>query len=377
MKITKNIFKARGFYGKLSRKIKSQRTRYQIFAFSKASSLRSRGFSFYDTVSETILKNFLFILFFAYFLFFNPALAITFPNSNDFNILPSNRFPYPFEEIEIKIGDASFDITRSYIVWYADGKKVSESKGNDKINFKAGEAGSKTTITAAIQIPNGGDVRKSITLNVSDIDLLWQANTYTPYFYKGKSFTVPLSEVRMGAFAYFNSQNKKTASENLFFKWFLNDNLEDQGQRKDAFVFKTGVFSDDDYNIKVEISSSDNKLFQQKSINLAVQKPEILFYEYSPLQGTKHQKAISQFKNPVGQYKQFIAEPFFVPYDKKGGLNYEWSVNGQKLKNLNEPLNTINFSSEQGQEGLYNIDLIISYKNLLEKVSNGFSVNLE
>lgn len=330
------------------------------------------------TASFKIFSLFLSVSFFIYFLYFNSiSAAINFPSSNDFNILLSNRYPYPNEEIEAKAKDASFDLNRSYIAWYVDGKLMSEGRGNDKINFKTGEAGSKTNLTAAIQTPSGGNVKKSVILNIADIDLLWQTNTYTPYFYKGKSFAAQLSEVRMGAFVYFNSPNKKTASENLFFKWFLNDNLESQGQGKDAFVFKTGVFNDDNYNVKVEISSSDNKLFQQKSTTLAVQKPEILFYEYSPLEGIKYEQNISQFKNPVGEYKQFIAEPFFVPDEKKEGLNYEWSVNGQKLKNLNKPLNIINFSSEQGQQGVYNVSLTISYENLLEKISGGFSVNLE
>ncbi len=311
------------------------------------------------------------------FYFSSTFAAMNFPSSNDFNISPSNRFPYPNEEIEAKIRDATFDINRSYINWYLNEKLISEGRGNDKINFKAGDTGSKINLSAIIQTPNGTAAKKSVVLNVSDIDLLWSANTYAPYFYKGKNMATPMSEVRVGAIPYFNSPNKKTASENLFFKWFLNDNLENQGQGKDAHTFKTGVFSDDDYNVKVEIASADNRLFQQKSITVKTEKPEILFYEYSPLLGVKSQETVSQFKTFAGDYKQFVAEPFYVPYDKKEELNYEWSVNGQKLKNLNAPLNIINFASEKGQEGLYNMNLTVSYKNLLEKISNSFSVNLE
>ena len=295
---------------------------------------------------------------------------------NDFSISVSNFYPFPNEEITAKIQGANFDFWRANIKWTLNGKTILQGKADDEIKFKVGGLGTSASLTAVIKTQNGESIRKSITLRPTDIDIIWQADTYTPYFYKGKSFISPLSNATVAAIPYFVFQGKKIAPENLLFKWYLNDDFQTKGWGKDSFAFNAGLFSGADREARVEISSQNETLIQQKTLRIPVRNPQINFYEYNSFEGVESAKTISGFKIASGEYSQFIAEPYFVPNDKTRELEFEWKINGQKIANT-KPLNILNFSSEAGSAGSALIDLTVSYKDLLEKIKNSFRIEIQ
>lgn len=325
-------------------------------------------------------KFFLFLFFIFYFLFpvLNGANAQTelLSSLSAFEISVSNRRPFPNEEITAKIQNVNFDVWKSYVSWILDGKTILQGKAKNEVVFKAGKLGSANILAVSIQTPNGENLKESIILRPADIDILWQANTYAPYFYKGKPFASPQSRITAAAIPYFIYQGKKIAGENLLFKWYLNGDFKIKGWGKDSFVFKTGLFSEEEYEVRVEISSQSEILIQEQTLNITVQNPRIIFYEYSPFEGIKFQKAVSEFKTSAGDYVQFIAEPYFTPNDKIEGLSYEWKMNGQKIAN-SPPFNMLNFSSEPGASGTVNINLTASYEDLLEKMADSFRIEIQ
>lgn len=327
-------------------------------------------------------KNKFFLLLFSIFFFLFSILSGAdaqtelLSSLNAFEISVSSRHPFPNEEITAKIQNGNFDVWKSNISWFLDGKTILQGKAKNEVVFKAGKLGSANILAVSIQTPNGENLKESIILRPTDIDILWQADGYTPYFYKGKSFAAPLSNVVAGAIPYFIYQGKKIAGENLLFKWYLNGDFKTKGWGKDSFTFKTGLFSGEEYEVRVEISSQSEILVQEQTLKITVQNPRIIFYEYSPFEGIKFQKAVSEFKTSAGDYVQFIAEPYFTPNDKIEGLSYEWKMNSQKLEN-SRPFNVLNFSSEPGASGIANINLTASYEDLLEKMADSFRIEIQ
>lgn len=321
---------------------------------------------------KNILIFSLHLLFFIfYFLYSASAQTIS-----DFDIQLSNRFPFPNEQITASIVNANFDVLKSDMKWIFNNKIILQGKARDGIVFSVGKLGSSNFLTVSITTSGGEQLQKSITLRPADIDILWQADTYTPYAYKAKQLISPLSNVLVAAIPNFVFQNKKTEPVNLLFEWYLNNEIKIVGWGRDSFTFKTGLFKDENYDIKVRISNANKTLIQEKIIRLAARNPQINFYEYDPLEGIKLQLAVSDFNTQAGGYVQFIAEPYFVPNNQLNNLVYEWLMNGQKI-NAEPPFNIVNFSSEPGATENVFINLTISFKNLLEKVSNSFNIAIK
>lgn len=321
-------------------------------------------------------KIFLILIITALFFSFNISKAQNIFNPSsffDFDLGLSTLSPLPFEEVKASIKNENFDVSRSDIVWILNGKTMSQGKNENSFSFKVGDLGSVYEITAVIFTPNGTKIEKTKTLYSADLDLLWQAETNTPYFYKGKALPAPMSKINFGAVPHFVFSGQKISKEKILFKWYVNEDFQTEGWGKDSFSFKTGIFNGDELEIKVSASSEKGTLNQSKIIAVSSVKPEISFYEYNDSGGAKYEKAIYDLEINSGENRKFIAEPFFVSKENFGKINYSWDINGNKSKKT-EPYNILNFSSEAGFIGTGNIRLKINYNNLLEEISNNFRI---
>jgi len=328
--------------------------------------------------------NFLWLAFIVFFvfLFFRSASAqnnlsqiIDNIQLNDFNIVPSNYYPYPNEELSAKIENANFDLTRANIVWTLNGKIIKSGRGENKINFKAGALGAEGLLYATITTPEGAIIKKVLIFNPADIDLLWQTNTYIPYFYEGKALPSGAAKIKMGAVPYFIYKGGKIAINNVFFKWFLNGNLMEQGWGKDNFEFKTPAFSGSPSEVMVEASSETKIISQKKKIVIINEKPTIKFYEYDFAYKIKPKTTFNSFSVAPGEKISILAEPFFIPKDKLSEITYEWRVNGEKTKN-STPFNVLGFASDFASYGEVRVSLKIKVKNLFEEITKNFSINI-
>ena len=302
--------------------------------------------------------------------------SLTLTSFNDFKIGISNPTPAPNEFLEASISDANFDITRANIKWTLNSKTLNEGKNQDKVSFTVSEVGNEYKLTAIITSPQGFSVRKTIVLNPSDLDLLWSAKTYTPYFYKGKPLASTASRVLVSAIPNIIFAGKKINAENLYFKWFLNDDLSEDGWDKDSFSFNTGVFEGQNNTVKVIISNEKNSLIQNKTIIIPSSEAQINFYEYDNIYNEKYNKTITNFEIMAGDSARFIAEPYFMPAQNPDSLKYSWTLNGRGVE-LKKPYNILNFGTTPDLQGIAQIDLSVSFNALVKEIKNQFIITVK
>lgn len=295
--------------------------------------------------------------------------------ATDADLRVSTNSPFPFENVKVSLDNADFDLQRSYIKWILNGETISEGKGFDSASFTAGDLGETYNLTVTASDTNGKILRRAKVFTVSDLDVLYSADTYVPYFYKGNALPSPQSEISVAAIPHFLFNGKKINRENLLFKWYLNEEFEKEGWGKDSFSFKTGIFNGEDYEVKVKVSSEKKTFEQEKTIIIKTSRPEIYFYEYNNLDNIKYQKSISEFNLSAGEKISFIAEPFFTPKNSVNRIDYSWKVNGDKTEK-SEPFNMMHFSSEAGNLGTADVNLKIEYSNLLDRIESGFRINV-
>jgi hypothetical protein len=100
-------------------------------------------------------------------------------------IIPT--YPKPNQNVSINLTLYSGDLNSADITWYQNGKNVLSGKGEKRYSFKMGPAGTETEIEIRIKLMGGSSFTKTFTLGGADVDLVWEASTYTPPFYKGKA----------------------------------------------------------------------------------------------------------------------------------------------------------------------------------------------
>lgn len=307
------------------------------------------------------------------------AVNDIFPMSalNSFNITLSNPNPFPYENISASIENPNFDVSRSYVKWLVNGIVIREGKNETNVSFSAGKIGSSNGLTAIITLANGAQIKKTANFIPADLDLLWSADTYTPYFYKGKALASPSSSVTVAAIPQFIASGEKLKQQNLYFKWYFNSDLQQEGWGKDSFSFKTTVFSEEQFAVRAVVESENKKIIQDKTILIENKTPEINFYEYDDLYGVLFQKSLSKIDISSGNQKRFIAEPLFAPSDIMSELTYNWTLNNKEMKNEKPPFNQLNFSSAPGARGEARFNLKIKYFGLLTELMNNLIINIK
>ena len=122
-----------------------------------------------------------------------PVFGQTLPDTstelgNVISISTSPKYISPNQSVRVILNSYSFDLNAATMRWYSGGKLVLSGQGKTELTLTTGDVGEKKTVTVDVSV-NGKNFEKSIELLPESVDLIWQANTYTPPFYEGKALS--------------------------------------------------------------------------------------------------------------------------------------------------------------------------------------------
>ncbi len=280
------------------------------------------------------------------------------------NITPVH--PKPFETVIINVEDFSRDLNKTEMTWSVDGKAVSSGIGIKNISIKTGDLGTATKVDI-----NMGGVVKSLILRPSVTDLIWQADTYTPPFYKGKALHTAQDPITIYAEPFIiNKEGTRLNPDNLVYKWKLDDNVKANasGYGKKTFIITPSILIKP-INVSVEITSTDNLYGSQASILIPNSAPEVVFYENHPLYGIRSSQALNNKDFVITNSEaRIIGVPFFFSNSQKKSnlLTYDWALNDSKI---NQVQNTIIVRTPEGGEGGRSL-ISLQIKNLERFLQN-------
>ena len=251
---------------------------------------------------------------------FNPA---------DFFIKTSPESAGPDTEVVAEAVSFNFDINRAYITWVLNNKTMIKGKGEKILKFSTGQAGKSAVLTAFVTAEDGTQLQKTLTFSNAEVDLLWQAQTLTPVWYRGKALATPGSKIRISAFPRFFN----TSPENLIYQWKRNyePQISSSGLGKRSIEITLPL--DDPYareKIEVEVSNLVKTISAKKSIQMEAGGFKLLFYENNPLEGIRFQQALNNLVLKQDNI-ELKAEPYFFATEDKDNLSYEWTINREKV----------------------------------------------
>lgn len=243
-------------------------------------------------------------------------------------------FPQPFQTVTVYIQDSSAQYTSTPITWVVNGKQYASEIGKTSIEIIAGDNGSQTSVTAILSPAGRSQISRSIVIKPTVVDMVWQAQSYTPPFYKGKALLSYQGTIKVTAIPTFYSGSALLKAENLVYTWTLNDRVLGSlsGYGKNTLELSSDIIQQT-MLVSVVVSSRDNTIQGQGRTVINPQSPAIVVYENNPLYGTLYNQVLSsQFtlKNPeIG----LTATPFFFSNNAPHAFPTSyliWSINGQE-----------------------------------------------
>lgn len=316
-------------------------------------------------MSNKFIKFFIITFSFLLFFVFNKTDAqIKSMNMNEIKdsaeiiITPSS--PGSNENVFVKIESFSFDLNSSEIIWALDGVIKKKGLGNKSFSFQTGKIGSVSLIKAVVKTKDGKIVEKSLVIRPAGVDILWEAKSYTPPFYKGKTLYSYQSYITViAAPDMVDANGVKMKQESLMYKWMMDGKVlgDVSGYGKNNFTFSKSVISHSP-EIKVEVMSPDKKIKASGIIILDSIEPKTVIYENNPLYGIIYEKAIVGDFKLNGNEITLASTPYFFSSEDVSGdkIQYNWNMNGKKI-NSKDGEKQKTFRNNEGKKGSSAISL--------------------
>ena len=224
----------------------------------------------------------------------------------DINQVPDIGEPYG--PMTVSIDAYGTDLNAANISWSLNGKKVQSGFGIKSLSFTLGARGQVSTVSININPLNGLPIQKTVRITPEDVDLLWQANSYTPPFYKGKALYPPQGTITFVAVPEFVVNGKSIDSHNLIYKWIKDTTvLGDQSGYGKSSITVSGSVIAKPTNMQVDVSTVDGNVLGRQLLTVSPDDTEALIYENNPLYGVLFNKAITDTFTLNTQEVQFEA----------------------------------------------------------------------
>jgi len=268
------------------------------------------------------------IVFFAFFFFVIPVYAQV---VDPIEITTTPASPGANENVFVDIKSFTLDLGQAQISWFLNNKPAAKGLGQTRFTFNTGAVGSTAVVDVIVQSQTGGVSKKELLIKPADLDLLWQTDTYTPPFYKGKGLYSIGSTVTLVAIPHFVSKKGIPIDpKNLVFTWKQDYKVMGSlsGYGIDNYTFTGGVLGKPTV-IEVDVTSPTENITSTKILALTARATEPIVYEDDPLYGILYNKAVTSSFSLHNAEVKLVAEPYYFSTDKSGlqNMQYQWNIN--------------------------------------------------
>ncbi len=296
--------------------------------------------------------------------------------SNLLEVISIPQNPGPYEVVQVNIESYITDLDKATISWAVNGRVVSQGIGMTSFSFKNAGSGETRKITISIVTNTGASATRELLFNPVGVTASWEANTYTPPFYKGKPLMSPQAWVRAIAIPDIIDAQNSSSAQNLVYVWKKNGTAipEVSGYGKNSYSFY-GPKPGRELGLRVAVSSVDDSIQSELRINIPLTSPFILFYEKHPLLGSWNNRPLGEKLTLTKKELAVTAEPYFFSNESGGSqwLSYAWSLNGNSVTTTGR---TVTLRNEVGSAGVSVLALTMrNTKLLFQSASKSLTIN--
>lgn len=267
--------------------------------------------------------------------------------------------PKPLEKVTVSVESYLSDLNKAQIEWVLNGKIVSRGVGEKSFSFQNGPSGKTTRLVVSITTNAGEVFTKNLSWNPVGVTVLWEADTYTPPFYRGKPLLTAQAKLKTVAIPDNTTGGNALSAGNFVYVWEKDGTTitENSGFQKNTYLL-SGPKPYERMNVKVRASSLNDSISSETQVDLSLSAPFILFYEKHPLFGVWYNRPFDNKINLAGREFSISAEPYFFSNEsREDPINkYTWMVNGKAVQNYGH---TITLRNDTGEKGSSSISLAV------------------
>ena len=269
---------------------------------------------------------------------------------------PAN--PGPQQDVVLTLESSLIDLAASEIAWRVDG--MARGPG-ESIAVRTGKLGSTMHVTAAVTTPEGSLVTASLDIAPTELDLLYDSDTYVPPLYRGRALPSAGSTVRLQAIPHFvKPSGAEVPASDVIFAWKRNGQLLGSlsGKGRAAITVPAPYLYGAD-TVSVEARTADDAFAGASSVTIPAVDPIVRLYQDHPLFGLRFDRALGTTTALSDREMTFAAIPYFASARGPAAapLTYAWSVNGNPVETAGDTKNELTIGAESGGSALLDLDL--------------------
>lgn len=153
------------------------------------------------------------------------------------------------------------------------------------------------------------------------VDIVVEADTYTPAFYAGRAEPVPGGPIRLIALM---RDSGSSSPDSLLYYWTVDGQIVNFGEPSDPAINLLAP-NKNEFTVRLRVTAESGETVAERSEVVSLSKPFLIFYEVNPLRGPSP-IAISDTLYVAAEETTVEAAPYFI--DVLNNPAYlEWSVN--------------------------------------------------
>jgi len=316
------------------------------------------------------MKNKVIILFLLTFVWGWNVLTTDAAGEN-LDISLSPQYPGPYDEVAISLSSYTYNLNNSNISWRLNGVEKLSGRGKTVFSFRVGDIGSKNNLSIYIATLEGDVLTREITIIPATVDLLWTAETYTPFYYKGRALPTINSKIKFTAIPHFSNNN------NLVYKWSSGSQEfpSVSGLEKSSFTYLTGNFSGQNA-VTVKVESLDGKSVALATANIPNINSEVILYEEDPLYGVLYNRSLGNNFELKKDRIVIRAEPFYFSSKDLEGIIYKWFMNDNPIKSSTPELPNVLSLVTGGNSGSTDIGInVLNSQNVFQSAGKEMTIS--
>ncbi len=293
-------------------------------------------------------------------------------NELDINLELDPQNPGPNQSVTASLVSYVVNLNNYQISWFVNRSLIQTNVGLTDFTFTTADAGSSTQIEAQI-IVEGQTISKIIQITPTTVDLLWEANTYVPPFYRGKKLATRQSDITVTAIPQFKNPTVDSIRTAVYY-W--DRNFEPQptssGYAKQSFTLQNSPIQPIE-NIDVTVKNRTETEVAAKNEEITFGDPSIVFYEKLDSRRQERKGSFTGFRINANRFN-LVAIPYYFAFDRLADVRFNWQADEQSLTVNNEDPSEILFElPDKGRQTSISLS-IESVPKLLQTASRNLQL---
>jgi hypothetical protein len=257
--------------------------------------------------------------------------------------------PSAGDTVHFTVEGPIYDLPKDSITWNVNGKQLASGIGATSVDTSVDAKSDPLDVSVTVTDPVWGIASNELTLVPLQLDILYDAPTYVPPFYRGRTLPSAGGTLRLQAIARFMQNGTLIPNSSITYTWSRNGevmgNLSGIGQSQIS-IDSPPLYGTD--TISVRATAKNETLSASASVVIPNTSPVLALYEDHPLFGVTYFSALSGQIAASGEMT-VAAIPYFAPTVSLNDptLEFNWLLNDAELSASSTKRNEITLTADQ------------------------------